>query len=85
MVELVGVLNDLWMRLVLLNAMLVEQAKRDLRRMVAWDWMTQVMELLCGQMASTQAAWVGLTLVRHQWVTEGEEVGEFVGQGSTLI
>src|SRR6266481_5550505 len=72
--ELVGVLNDLRMWLVLLNAMLVEQAERDLRWMVAWDRMMEVMELLHGQMASTQVVWAGLMLVRHQRVTEGEEV-----------
>ena len=84
MVELVGVLNNLRMWLVLLNTMLVEQAERDLRWMAAWDQMMQAMELLHGQMVSMQAAWAGLTLVQHQWVMEGEEVGEFVGQGSTL-
>src|SRR6266481_897375 len=82
--ELVGALNDLRMRLVLLNAMLVEQAERDLRWMAAWDRMMQAMELLHGQMASTQAAWAGLTLVRQRRIAEGEEVGEFVGPGSTL-
>ena len=83
--ELVAVLNDLQMQLVLLNATLVEQAERDLRRMAAWDWMTQVMELLHGQMASTQVAWAGLTLVWPQRVTEDKEVGEFVGQGRHFI
>jgi len=83
-VELVGVLNNLQMWLVLLNAMLVEQAERDLRQMAAWDQMTQAMELLCRQMVSTQVAWAGLMLVWHQLFAEGEEVGEFVGQGSTL-
>src|SRR6266481_2436650 len=73
MVELVGALNDLQMRLVLLNTTLVEQAERDLRRMAAWDRMTQAMELLRRQMASTQAVWAGLMLVWHQWVAEGEE------------
>ena len=82
--ELVGALNDLRMWLVLLNATLVEQAKWDLRRMAAWDRMTQTMELLHGQMASTQAAWAGLTLVWQRQVAESEEAGEFVGPGSTL-
>jgi len=82
--ELVGALDNLQMWLLLLNTTLVEQAKRDIRWMAAWDQLTQAMELLHGQMASMQAASAGLMLVWPQWVMEDKEVGEFVDQESIL-
>jgi hypothetical protein len=82
--ELVGSLEDLRVRLLLLNRTLAEQGERDSRRIAAWDRMTQSMDSLRTQMARTQGAWEGLTLLRYQRIDGAEPVGEFVGQENTL-